>query len=105
MPDATRSGNSAASSLTVSGPRSARRSRMRRRVGSARTRNSSSLVLGTCGYEVREPLKDLVLVSTALVGLKHAGPAGGADAGEPVVREGHLGAGRSWPQGDEETSG
>src|ERR1700733_13419207 len=101
MPDATRSGNCAASSPTVAVPRSASRSRMPRRVGSARTRNRSSLDRGIIECHKRgQLLQHLVAVRAALVCLDCAWPAGLADTGEPVVDEGYAGPGDDRRQGE-----
>src|ERR1700757_4429974 len=82
IPDATRVGNSAASSPTLIPPRSARRAGM-----------NSSLELGNRALrnERSQPVQHPVSVGATFVVLDNPRPAGLADAGEAVVDEGDLG--------------
>src|ERR1041384_1097646 len=90
MPEGTRSGSGAASWPTDRGPRSARRSRIRRRVESASVRNRPSvLVRIACVHRVGEPVENPVQVGAALVILYRLGPLRTTDFLEPIVNEGH----------------
>src|ERR1700722_11586649 len=94
MPDATRSGNSATSSLTIRLPRSASRSRMRRRVGSPSARKRASLLSAIpCVHHFGELLENPVDVGTALITVYRLRPIGPADACESLVNEGDPGPG------------